>query len=329
MRTPPLFQSYSFTRSERLALVIIAILSTFICILPGLYRIYKSHFTEGKQALDTAWMEAIEEEPVTDDSDHTNLPEQNPANKQSGVLMFHFDPNKAPFEDLVRLGIREKVAHTIINYRSKGGKFRRKEDLKKIYGLSIHEYTRLADWIQIENTGKVDATDVKETMMAEKGPGPDSSYSAKPRYSKQPFMRKSKWENPEIDINRASAEEWQALRGIGPAYSKRIVNFREKLGGFYSIEQVGETYGVPDSVFQKIKPNLRLSPIFRRIDLNEADLTSLQHHPYISYKEAKVLLAYVQQHAPVTDLAQLRDAMLKIFTKERWEKLEPYLNLHN
>ena len=173
MRTPPLFQSYSFTRSERLALVIIAILSTFICILPGLYRIYKSHFTEGKQVLDTAWMEAIEEEPVAGDPVHPSVSEQKSTAKQTSVVMFHFDPNKAPFEDLVRLGIREKVAHTIINYRSKGGKFRRKEDLKKIYGLSIHEYTRLADWIQIENTGKVDATDVKETMMAEKGPGPE------------------------------------------------------------------------------------------------------------------------------------------------------------
>ncbi|MAT56053.1 MAG: hypothetical protein CMN32_16395 [Saprospirales bacterium] len=326
MRTPPLFQSYSFTRSERLALVIIAALAIFFCILPALYRVYHARFTEGKQVPDTAWMAAIKEEKTSreDESVHGSY-EKTVAEKQP-VTLFYFDPNLSSLEELRRLGLKERVANTIINYRNKGGKFRRKEDLKKIYGLPESEYRRLEDWIKIEPPKQYASSSVRNSGSNHEGPKPDSLRSGK-RDFKKPYKATEK-EPTVIDINQASIEEWQSLRGIGPAYSKRIVNFREKLGGFYSVEQVGETYGIPDSVFQKIRPYLKASPILKTIDLNQTDLSSLQKHPYISYKEAKVLFSYIQQHVPVTDMEQLRKAMSKIFTKERWEKLEPYLNLH-
>ena len=61
-----------------------------------------------------------------------------------------------------------------------------------------------------------------------------------------------------LNVNTATEEEWKALPGIGDVLSKRIVKFRTKLKGFISVQQVGQTYGLADSVFQKILPYLRL-----------------------------------------------------------------------
>jgi DNA uptake protein ComE-like DNA-binding protein len=61
-----------------------------------------------------------------------------------------------------------------------------------------------------------------------------------------------------IDINSADTTSFIALPGIGSKLAARIINFRDKLGGFYSVAQVGETFGLPDSTFQKIKQYLKL-----------------------------------------------------------------------
>lgn len=245
------------------------------------------------------------------------------------LILFRFDPNTASLEELKRLGLKQKVAQTIINYRNRGGKFRSKEDLKKIYGLTEGDYLRLEHWVSIRESEKK-AMPPENSSIAIFETEPNAALPSTPNQNNNRHsFSESTFENPIVDVNQASQEEWQKLKGIGPAYSRRIVNFRDKLGGFYSIEQVGETQGLPDSVFQKIKPWLKLSPVLRKIDLNNADLSTLQKHPYLSFNEAKVLYNYVQQHAPVRDMAELRKAMSVVFKQEKWAKLEPYLDLSN
>jgi competence protein ComEA len=56
----------------------------------------------------------------------------------------------------------------------------------------------------------------------------------------------------EIDINTATAEEWKALPGIGEVLANRIIKFRERIGGFVSMEQLHKTYGISDSVFWRL-----------------------------------------------------------------------------
>ncbi|MEK7256097.1 MAG: helix-hairpin-helix domain-containing protein, partial [Bacteroidota bacterium] len=115
------------------------------------------------------------------------------------------------------------------------------------------------------------------------------------------------------------------LKGIGTFYAKRIVNFREKLGGFYSIQQVGETFGLPDSTFQKIQPLLQASPVFRKIKVNAATLEELKSHPYFSNFQATVLFNYRQQHGNFTNLESLKK-IAAAFKDSDWERLEPYLS---
>ncbi|MGV3766968.1 MAG: ComEA family DNA-binding protein [Chitinophagaceae bacterium] len=111
---------------------------------------------------------------------------------------------------------------------------------------------------------------------------------------------------PSIDINTATLEEWDALPGIGQVLGTRIIAFRDKLGGFIHKEQVGETYGLKDSVFRKIVGFLKESPQkVRRLPVNSVSEEELAAHPLIRWKLAKQLVAFRKAHGGIKDLAEL------------------------
>lgn len=233
------------------------------------------------------------------------------SSERKPALLFSFDPNTSSKEDYIKLGLPEKTVATILKYREKGGKFRQKEDLKKIYGLKSKDYERLAPYIVIAAAVPPDVQ--KPILLSEKPKSPD--------FTKQPSMPVT----VTIDINQATAEEWQMLRGIGPAYAKRITNFREKLGGFSQVEQVKETFGLPDSTFQVIKSQLKSSPVFRKIAINHASVEELKAHPYIDARKAAAIVSYRQQHGAFRTLDDLRQ--MKALPTDWLEKMSPYLQL--
>lgn len=94
---------------------------------------------------------------------------------------------------------------------------------------------------------------------------------------------------PPIDINTADSLDWKTLPGIGNVLSKRIVKFRDKLGGFYCIEQVSRTYGLEKDVFERIKSRLVLSTPHRKYTCDSLSVRELAGHPYISWKQAEKL----------------------------------------
>lgn len=219
--------------------------------------------------------------------------------------LFEFDPNTATSEELQRLGLPKKVVLTILNFRNKGGGFYKREDLAKIYGLSETDFERLFPYIKIE----------------EKQAAPLLA-------SYEPAQIPVEYEATapiKININTASAEEWQQLQGIGPYFSKQICNFRDKLGGFVSIDQVGETRGFPDSTFQKVKAFLVLDQPAKTINLNTASAKELSAHPYLNWSQANAIVKYRGQHGNFAYLDQLENIV--ILDKETLEKIRPYLEV--
>lgn len=208
---------------------------------------------------------------------------------------FNFDPNTADEATLRKLGISEKVARVILNYREKGGRFRKKEDLAKIYSLPEADYQRLEPYIQID-------------------PGQASAKAAESMTAPVAIQ---------IDINKASAEEWQRLRGVGATTASRIVSYREKLGGFASVEQVGETFGLPDSTFQHIKSQLNVSPVFKTLAVNAVGIDELDAHPYLSRKEATAMAAYRANHGDFKNFEDVKK--VKALSSKTLEKIRPYL----
>ncbi len=225
--------------------------------------------------------------------------------RQQQIKAFKFDPNTASSQELISMGLPSKVVNQLVNYRSKGGSFKRKEDLKKIYALSDQQYQQLAPFIILQ----------KPSLPAPKSPSSYTTPSTK-------IISK----NIQIDINIASIEEWQQLRGIGPYYAKKIVDFREKLGGFYSIDQVGTTYGLPDSVFQKIHTQLVATPLKNSLVLNTISIEELTAHPYIKKHQAIAIVNYRRNHGPFDSIEKIK--RVKVFSEKDLERIIPYLSLN-
>ncbi len=222
--------------------------------------------------------------------------------------LFVFDPNTLNADGWRRLGLRDKTITTIQNYLSKGGKFRKPDDIKRIYGLFPDQAERLLPYVRI--------VAVSETPVNE--------------YVKTPYVKKEMYSSSRpaapvvIDINTADTAAFIALPGIGSKLASRIVNFREKLGGFYTIEQVGETYGLPDSVFQQIKSRLVTGGTeIKKININTADATILKANPYIKWNVANAIVQYRSQHGQYTSLDDLKK--IAIIDEPLLAKIHPYL----
>lgn len=153
--------------------------------------------------------------------------------------LFFFNPNTIGREDWLLLGVPEKTVATIINYRNKGGVFRVPTDIYKIWGMPKEVADTLVRFIRLPNENQI----VRST--GRQWPARFSLTSTRPR---SPIYR--------LNINTATEADWEALPGIGKILAARIIRFRDKLGGFKTVEQIAKTYGLSDSVFQRLQPAL-------------------------------------------------------------------------
>ncbi len=242
----------------------------------------------------------------TDDDNYPNYyqpSEKKYGNNPKGEL-FNFDPNTASAADWQRLGVREKTIGTIQNYLSKGGHFYKPEDIGKIWGLHKDEVERMLPYIKI---------------AAKENNYPQQTYEPK-NYDKP------KYTPSVIDINTTDTAALIALPGIGSKLAQRIIIFRDKLGGFYKAEQVAETFGLPDSTFQKIKTRLTIgNSAVKQVNINTATIDELKTHPYIRYNIANAIVQYRSQHGNFSSVAAIKNIML--VTEEVYSKAAPYLTV--
>lgn len=311
-------QYLSFSRRERLAILVVVALILLVFIGP-------EFLAKGSRAkpggMDTAWISSLQKleqkQQEPGDRRYPDLDDNSPQYQYDRTKnnyepagkteLFYFDPNTLSPEGWKKLGLREKTIHTIRNYLSKGGHFKKPEDLQKIYGLFPDEFQRISPYIQI-------VAGPTSVMEFEPEKGEIKSFKANtPRYTI-------------IDINTADTTAFIALPGIGSKLSTRIVSFREKLGGFYSITQLAEVYGLPDSTFQKIKQYLKLeNPVLQKININTATVDELKIHPYIRFSIANPVVSYRKEHGPFEKLEDLKKVMA--MTEDVFQKVAPYLTL--
>ena len=127
-----------------------------------------------------------------------------------------------------------------------------------------------------------------------------------------------------IELNTADSLALDQVSGIGPAFASRILKYRERLGGFYAIEQLKEVYGVDSAHFAQWLPQLALNTAaIRKIDINTASFEELKRHPYLSYKQINALIQYRKQHGAYANLSDLKT--IPLFTDEILRKLAPYI----
>lgn len=208
------------------------------------------------------------------------------------IQPFEFNPNTASSDEWKQLGLSPKLIRTILNFRDKGGRFRSSEDLSKIYGMPSELVARLQPYIRLETNGII------------------NSAIPKP-------------ESRRIFINAADSLDWLDLPGIGPKLTSRILQFRKQLGGFVAVSQLGEVYGLEDSVYQRILPYLSVDEKqIVQIHINQATQEELSRHPYIRWKLAQAIIRYRTGNGPVRDISDL--SKIHLINPDLLKKLAPY-----
>lgn len=126
-----------------------------------------------------------------------------------------------------------------------------------------------------------------------------------------------------IEINSADTADLKQLEGIGSVYSKRIVKFRNYLGGFHSLEQLKEVYGIDEPLFLSIRKNLTLDTAkIRRFNINCDSFTFKFRHPYLSKNEVKAIL---KARKSKEKIRKEELPLLLSLSEEKWNKLSPYI----
>ncbi len=242
---------------------------------------------------------------------------------------FPFDPNDLPESSWKKLGLPDYFIRTVKNYEKAGGTFRFKEDLLKIYLMKPEWYEVLEPFIELPLRKEATKTTRHATEESEIRPSDTKRFVDTISTGEKLAASSTSKKEPKlliVDINSADTLELMKLRGIGQVFSKRIVGYRELLGGFLHIDQLLEVYGMDTSRLNQIKGNLHFdAQNIHRINLNDADFVTLVRHPYIDRDLANALLSFRDQHHPLDSLSQLRRSYL--ITDEAYEKIETYLKL--
>jgi DNA uptake protein ComE-like DNA-binding protein len=309
---------FTFTLKERIGIIVLISLILLVFFLPDFIPLKKWKPDTKEIAAFNSLARSLEEHADSlgeQTESHPYFLEPSIENSSIEKKLFPFDPNTASPQQWLQLGIKEKTVRTIQRYLSKGGSFRKPEDLQRIYGLRQQDYLRLKPYVRIANHARDTARLLSRRDSFERSreafPGPRPGKERK---------------TPIIELNSMDTSVLILLPGIGSRLAKRILNFRDRLGGFYAVEQVGETYGLPDSTFQKIRPFLILGnePV-HKININLADEAALKQHPYFSWAQARAVVEYRQQHGPFQRVEDL--AGVGAILPGQIKRLIPYLSI--
>lgn len=221
------------------------------------------------------------------------------------VSLFNFDPNTLDSTGWVSLGFSPKQSHSILKYRNAGAKFRKPEDLKKLFMVDEAKYIELAPFITIDPA--VVNTSVKKQFEPSKWERP-------------------KFERPRVELNSADTTKLMELKGIGSSFAKRIVKYRELLGGYINKMQLLEVYGMDTARFNPIAAQISVDTLLLvRININTADAKRLMKHPYLEKNQAVAIVNYRTQHGPFRHVSDLK--AIHIIKQEDMQRLMPYFTI--
>ena len=322
---------FYFPKSDRKGILAALLVSTAAIV--GVWLVGRSNSaTEGEEGIEGEAEKAMEDGRKDNRYDAT---------EGRTLHLQPFDPNLADSTQLLELGLQPWQVRSIYRYRAKGGVFRQPEDFARVYGLTVKQYRELEPYIRIspeyrpaadvygrrrqasrQAHGGVErvARDEWRSEKAEKGGGgvaPDNA----PSYSRDTLRFPVKLRVGEtVDLNTSDTTMLKKVPGIGSYYARKVVAYREKLGGFYSADQLMEIEGFPEEATDFFV--LHASDI-KRLNVNKLSLAQLRKHPYINFYMAKAITDRRRLKGPLHSLEEL--SLLPDFTPEVMERLAPYV----
>ena len=214
-------------------------------------------------------------------------------------FLFSFNPNTLNDDGWLSLGLSEGKLKVLRNYQKSGGYFKQKEDLQRCYAFGDAFYNTIKEYVSIPEIDEPESKSLQPITIVQI-----------------------------IEINQADSLDLISVKGIGSFYAKQILKYRNELGGFYSFSQFSEIWGLEKLDVEKIKLLTTIDTLLiSKININTATIEKLRHHPYLNYKQAKMIVNYRTQHGnfrSIKDIQKIRPISPEIF-----RKIAPYLQTHD
>lgn len=296
---------FYFNRSERNGIIVFSILLLIIVLLPKVYQNYfhtetiikPGNFQEEIIAYEKQLAKILENEKHAEALSKSYETERlyKATDTEIDLRPFRFDPNNMSKESWLKMGMPERIANTIKNFESAGGSFKFKEDLKRIYGIDDDMYATLEPYIDLSSTDN--------------------------------FKREAKSKDlTMIDLNTADKSELRSLNGIGPHFSKKIVEYRKKLGGYISVDQIMDIHGMGKERFEMIQEYMFIKDTtINKIPINKAGISEMVKHPYFNWNLANNIIQLRKQHGLFKEIEDIKKSHL--IDKDTYNSIASYLTL--
>ena len=212
-------------------------------------------------------------------------------------VLFHFNPNTLNDEGWLALGLSKSKLKTLRNYQKSGGYFKQKEDLKRCYAFADEFYNTIKEYAVFPKTRKPQTRSYKPSTT-----------------------------NQLVELNQADSLQLISIKGIGSFYAKQILEYRKELGGLYTYHQFTEIWGLEKLDVEKLQKQSSIDTLYiRKININTVSIEILRNHPYLNYKEAKMIVNFRIQHG---DFSSVKDIQkIKPISRELFRKIAPYLKV--
>lgn len=164
----------------------------------------------------------------------------------------------------------------------------------------------------------------KETQIPSERNSKRIRRESKPHSSAYP--KSEKWpQGTIVELNTADTTALKKVPGIGSVFARRIVKYRNLLGGFYSVEQLGEVYGIDEERYEAMKSWFSVDPsAIRPLNVNQLSAKELARHPYISYQQARIIEKQIQKRGKLSGWEYL--SLLEEFSEYDQQRLLHYLS---
>lgn len=217
------------------------------------------------------------------------------------IEYFFFDPNTIEISELRTLGFKERIIANIIKYREKGGSFIHPEDLKVIYGLSDKKYLAVEKWIKIESKefNKVIPEEKQVSLIID---------DIKEDY----------------ELNSLTYKDLILLTDGNAKLTGRILNYKNLLGGYYSVKQLLEVYEMNDSIYKSLDLAITVDTLhIETLSINISSYSDLLRHPYFEKFHVDIIMKYREYKNSEIDLKEFISN--QILPDSITRKIRPYL----
>jgi len=286
------------SKRNRVALIYVVVLTIGIAYIPRVIGLYNSEKSEIKVSI--AQISELNKRISNYNKNKKNF-RKSVFEKKSRFKspLARFNPNNYSQSDWIYLGLSEKQAKVVLKFTARG--IYSNDELQQVFVIPDELFELIKD---------------------------STFYSEKPVFEK-------KFDSPKneptkkilsVEINTASAEELTKVNGIGPAFAKWIIDYRTKLGGFNSKEQLMEVWKIDVEKYSVIESFLKVDPSFiNPIKLNSVTVEVLKSHPYLNWNKANSIIKIRDRKGGYKSILVIKESVL--IDEECFENLKPYLSL--